>query len=739
MDLDNQILDIALNRTKIISCGNDSTNLMTNELKVAFLSEIANLGYVVSNPERFVDSILVNYDRIITTLISSKGGDVDYVPLFKGFPNEVPEKNEYFYRRVIGILGNSYEIFKEGRAVSDMIIPEWLFNVDEFGADPILGRQVHELLENGIIDQDNRKSDTHTELTTLHFVSDEEMKEKLQEYLLKNLYSKSSIKESLKDDLRVLINYYGISTIDPLKVVFKETQSYVMVEYWNTASYVKLSNFVKSPTDILRMFASLTNTDISLSGNIRFPKLSRSQRRFVLESLNKFSNLAELLNPYKGLWLELGRYIHPGEYRNRYSNTFNAFDILRNGKVVTFNSKVESAIKDNNLNDLLNLLSKKPGIFGRKLHEILVKFPVDFDIILSKFSDISEQIELKNLLVMESYFKTINDLESRIIINKLGKIIALPNSTKGKLNDLVINKLIDIIQCSIKYKLSNINEINADMNTNVDMKVWIDDELLNYTIPLQQRKMSDGLLSLGRGTRLKFDDENVLRMFAYWKDGSGQRTDLDLSIIQFDGDMEFQGQVSYTNLSENGIIHSGDITSAPNGAAEFIDIDLKKVDSNIRYIAIQIYRFAGDDFRKLEKSYAGWMFRKETSSHYKSFDIKTVKNKFNVNGVGNYAIPLIVDLQSKEIIYVDMYMKGNYHSFNSVEVATREIKTVAKGLIDMINTRPNMYDLLTYNALGANVTIVKERELADITYGIEGCDFNINDGSSIQEVLSEMI
>lgn len=724
--MNRELSKIALNRLRLISIGDNYTDGYDKKLKLSFLTELAEMGYIVSNHQIFSDSVLDNYGDTIKTLMEMKGGDVDYVPLFQGFPENVPDKDEIFQKRVIAYIGNKIGLFKEGREIDGYIYPEWLFDLNDFGAEPIFGRQNKELFEKGVENQKLRESDSHTEWTYLEFVTNEEMDNRLKQFLMNNLYSKSSIKEALKEDIETLINHYGVEDVDPNRVVFKETQTYVMTKLWRESKLDDLKSFVKSSTDILRMFASLTDSDVSLAERITFPKLRRPQRRFVLEQLNGFTNLAEDLNMYKGLWLELGRYLHPGEYRNRYSNTFESFDLLRNGKVVTFNSRVEEAIDQRNLSTVLDLLITRPGIFGRKLHELLDKFD-DTELILMNFDKVATKVELKNLLVMESYFKTINDSEFRTIINKKGKVIVLPNNKMGILSQETIDITLGVIQSAIKQKVSN--------NDLVDVKVWIDNELSNYTVPLQQRKMSDGLLSIGRGSRIKLEDGKVLRMFTYWKESS-MRTDLDLSLIQFDENMNFKGQVSYTNLSDNGIVHSGDITSAPYGASEFIDIDLDKVKSGVRYIGIQVFRFAGEYFADLEKSYAGWMIREDVNSDRKSFDIKTVKNKFNMIGNGNYAIPMIVDLKSREIIFIDMYMRGNSHRHNSNETAITDVSTVTKELVKMIENRPNMYDLISYTVGGSKAIIVKDREEAEITYGLDGCDFNV---SEVDVILSDIL
>ena len=83
---------------------------------------------------------------------------------------------------------------------------------------------------------------------------------------------------------------------------------------------------------------------------------------------------------------------------------------------------------------------------------------------------------------------------------------------------------------------------------------------------------------------MQLPDDNVIRFFLWWKEGkidgkATGRVDLDLSATIFRSNWKYMNHISYTNLKEAklGCCHSGDITSAPKGASEFIDIDLEKV------------------------------------------------------------------------------------------------------------------------------------------------------------------
>ncbi|WP_261790808.1 TerD family protein [Fusobacterium pseudoperiodonticum] len=56
------------------------------------------------------------------------------------------------------------------------------------------------------------------------------------------------------------------------------------------------------------------------------------------------------------------------------------------------------------------------------------------------------------------------------------------------------------------------------------------------------------------------------------------RVDVDLSALTFDANLEFNDVVAYYNQKKSYFAFSGDITDAPEGALEYIDIlDLEKL------------------------------------------------------------------------------------------------------------------------------------------------------------------
>jgi stress response protein SCP2 len=699
--------------------------------KLAFLAELANMGYRLSNPDKLdevSDAFLLDYAHLMAALAKRKGGHVKYVPLFRNFPNETPEDGPYFIRRIMGYLANRLPDIEDVTILQNGTrVPNWLFNVELFGADPITQMQSAELYIAGVKGEAKKARDSHVEWTELTIAFDEELVDLLKGYLQHMLYAKSSIKQELHADLKKLLDFFGAEAIEADKLIFKENMAFVMAYFWNRKAYAEVAKLAQTPTDVLRLFASLTGTDVSLNDKIRFPKLNRSARKMILSVLEKAPSLAEDLLRYKGLWLEIGRYLHPGEYQKAFPKTAKAFDALRNGKRTSFHAKTELYLSIKEIDALLDHLNMRAGVFARKLHEILRSFPKDTEKILRKFAHKADRIPLKNLFVMRAYFATINQETYRTIVNKKGKMKILPNNAYKMLTKQQVTSVLLCLDKAIAQAL-------GQRDSWKDQKVWIDPALINFPLPLQQRKASDGLVTLARGTRISFDPDKVLRLFVYWKEAV-QRTDLDLSVIMFDEHFGYVEHVSYTNLKMLGIVHSGDIQSAPHGAAEFVDITLASLNPMVRYIAVQVYRYCGDTFEQMTDCHTGWMLRSQASSSVKTFDIKTVVNKYDLNGKSAYAIPMVVDLQSHEVILTDLYMTGRARH-NNVEGTYGEVALVSRQIADFVNTRPVISDLAMAHAQARGAILADEKAEADISFGLKDCTYN---ATEIEKILSELI
>lgn len=709
---------------------------LPDKQRLGMLAELAALGYAVRDHERLAaadPSLLSAWAPALATLTALRGGDVEHVPLFLGFPHDVPDDDEYFARRVIVYLGSCFGLIREGeRLETGVVVPPWMFDLRRFGADPVTQFQTKAQYEAAKAAMRQRVPDGHVEWIELRLVWADEVPLLLRAWLHDVLYAKSSIKEELHADVRELLLRLGDEAgIDCERISIKETQALVLRAFWEAGRLDAVVALARTPTELLRMFAAITGTDVSLATKARFPKLGRAQRRAVLTVLENSPALAEDLARYRGLWLELGRYVHPTEHADRFPRTAAAFDRLRNATIPSFDGTTERLLAAHDLPGVLEHLAARPGAFARRLHELLRRFPrdADADAILAAFEAVAPRVTTKGLLVLEPHLATIDAAKHRAIINKRGKLEVLPNPSRGALRPGVAPRAIAVVRRALVERL-------ASKPSLAGKRVWIDPALEEIVVPLQLRAASDGLVSFGRGSRIPLalaGLPKVLRLFVYWKQARHD-TDLDLSLVSFDTDFGYLGHVSYTQLSGAGIVHSGDLQSAPHGATELVDVTISALPSNVRYLGVQVYRFTGEPFAALT-CHAGWMARENVDPDAAVFDVATVANKVDLRGTGAFAIPFLVDLGAERIVITDLFMSGRDY-FNNVEGSLGNVAAACREIARFTRTRPTMAALARLHVQARGGLPVGSRTQADVSFGLSGCTY---DAADVERVLSELL
>jgi hypothetical protein len=211
---------------------------------------------------------------------------------------------------------------------------------------------------------------------------------------------------------------------------------------------------------------------------------------------------------------------------------------------------------------------------------------------------------------------------SRIFVNRAGRGHVAPE-TRPALDAGLVARMLALIDAEIERRLPSPGYL------------VIDPAIEAVALPLSGKAAPEGLRVFPRGSVTQVDGE-VLRFFVYWKQRK-DRTDFDLSAIitgeQFDGEV----WLSYTNLRNFAGEHSGDITSAPEGASEFINLDLGKLGR--RCVIPQVYVFSGETFDQVEENFFGFMtMTKEQKGA--PFEPRAVRSRSALHGKGRVAMPL---------------------------------------------------------------------------------------------------
>lgn len=669
----------------------------------SLLKNISSLGFTLS-PD-IIRSLLYTEDRhmesfynsILPVLKEMVGNDVEYKPMYPNFPKQVMEadEGELFINTLLHYITSMHPYFEN--------IPTWFPSYEKEPIEPLDEKHELKIIRMGTIEEYN-------------------------DIFINIVSSNSSITSYDKKIMEYFIKRHQLNFIVPklqeIEIPFKEQLTYLfsLVFKYDYDSIHYLEDKVKTVTDVLRIAVALSNGDISLSKKCIFRNFKRSERRFLLSLIDKFDSPEEM-NMYRTMWIRLGEKLNPGDYYKKYKNAAKNFKIIRdpNIKVVGFHGRVNKLLAKGEEKKSLDELKTRPGEFVRRFNEFAKKSNYDKKLV-DDLKEIGEKVSTPVLIQFYNFF--LNSLNP----NKKYRIF-FPKGTLTKAwvknndlyipNDFCIRVLSEIEEILIK-KFSKLEPIE---------NVYIDEELYNYPVPMNIRNQLDGLKVIPRGTRF-YIENNYIRFFMYWMN-SDERIDLDLSTGFYDENWEMVNHISYTNSRDKKIdsCHSGDITDAPNGASEFIDINIKKLkDNGIKYFVPSIFSYTEQSFYQVPKALFGWMGRERINSG-EIYEPLTVKNKFNLTSEGSISVPFVFDVEKREVTWLDLALEneGFLSGPNNIESVRLNLAKLCESYME--NTLFSVAELLELHIEARGGKSLDKRpygedEIEFVEYSSENFDYN---------------
>lgn len=492
----------------------------------------------------------------------------------------------------------------------------------------------------------------------------------------------------------------------PEEIPFKENMC--IVGAYMVKNGIDVSNIVSNATDVLRIATHMSSGDISLTENTRFKSFKRSQRRNLVKALEGVARLEDLVR-HPGKWTRLAHSLHVGDYSKRVYDMMKK--IRENEKVWTFNSEVEKHLANKHPVKATKKLLERPGEFARRLDHLLRMADKERNqiIVVNKFLQAAPDVSTRVLLQLMGHFSNRNSKQDHRIVFPKGSLQkAEIIDAHEPLPESVTSRLVDGIASVLEERFSDLDDLG---------KVYIDPMLAECPVPTQQRSAGEGTFDLARGTRLPISgDKSTLRFFIYWVG-----RDIDLSVVFYDDEFKTLGDVSYLNLRDarGGVYHSGDIVRAPNGASEFIDLDVEKaINRGVRYVAMSVLVFSGPNFSEHETCFAGWMTRSQPKSN-EIYDPKTVEYKLNLNSDNRNCIPVIFDLLERKAIWTDLaHKQPSYRLANNVRENRATLEDTVKAITSNKN-KVTLYDLFSMH-VSSRGELVEDREEADIVFAWNG-------------------
>lgn len=673
----------------------------TEHIKILFtaLININSLGYTLSDELlknylsfESVNNLKGNLSLLIDNLKELTGDDKIYNPMYKGFPHEVMSMSEFtlYFNQMIHYIFDG------------MAYPITDYDMSDNKKIPLIDKK--ELI-----------------VLTLGTYEDYE------NIFINIMNSPTSISETDKVDLIDFLEYYdrAVECI-PEKIPFKENMSFVASFIFNNRknSQIILKRMLQTATDVLRFITIESHGDVTFSTPTKYCNFNRHKRRILLAALEHSSNLLEDMKRYKNQWIRVGEILHPLEYKNKFPKTAMAFDKLRNDvKIETFNSKVESLLKNKQWLQAVEVLKTRPGEFARRLDFIIRNVdPHDVMSVLNSFKNVSTKIANPLLLNLKEHFiRRIQNIDKRIVFAK-------GNVTNVHLIDEPLEALdIDICKNIIKICENALvaNYTDRDLMGNV----YIDPQLRNHIVPFSQRSASDMKNIITRGSRINVNPQaKYIRAFTWWTNqGTADKfdnfyniVDIDLSITLLNDDLEYIKHCSFTHLKDTtyNLYHSGDITNGGpedgNGVAEFLDMSIDTLrKKNVAYVMFSVHNYTGQYFSQLTNCDFGFMERTNIKSG-EIFEPKTVVNRMRINADCVDTTPVVYDVVNNQFIWIDASINIWDSSFyHTVENTMQSGSQTLYGIINM--DRANMYDVALYN-VKARGCLVDNKEDADIIF-----------------------
>ncbi|MFI6477126.1 hypothetical protein ACIBH1_04295 [Nonomuraea sp. NPDC050663] len=407
---------------------------------------------------------------------------------------------------------------------------------------------------------------------------------------------------------------------------------------------------VDTVTDVLRLACACSGGDVTLLTPTRLRSFRRPERRALLAALDslKTSKHADVLR-HREQWKRLGERLHPHEYP-QFPRAAQLFEVARGVREVrSVEAKVEMAMTAGRTEEALGLLEQTPGALLRRLDHLLRAGGGSS--VLKAAERAAPDVSGRVLLSLREHLQNRLAPASRTFTNRYGRAWTAAD-TRRPLDQGIVAHALAMLDAEIASRLPDPGEL------------VVDPDVLEVALPLSGKAVAPGLGMLPRGSVSPVDGE-VLRFFVHWREAS-QRTDYDLSALMLDDSFGRATQISWTNYRSSFATYSGDLTEAPEGASEFIDLRLGKVDKSV--IIPQVNIFAGEAFDEAAEAFFGYMSRNSTQKGL-PFEPRTVRAKSDLRGSGRVALPLVFlrgDDGGWRAKWLHLYLRG-YPSFNQVE------------------------------------------------------------------------
>ena len=427
---------------------------------------------------------------------------------------------------------------------------------------------------------------------------------------------------------------------------------------------LRFTDFLSLP-DVIRIVDQL-NYEVYHNRNLYQLNLKNQDRKFLTNVIHSFftAGRTDITACYekKKAWNGLLHHLH---FKAKTEEEEAFLKAMRGKGNQSVYSRFEQAMSEKRISDAVDILKREKGSTAllRNMNYILSRCETtdEWDYVIHNL-DSGNTIVLLQLLIAYSMYDQ----------NQASRTFAFP-----KYNQLLVHQETHSEAMKRKSRITVgqagmlTKEIRAKLESilaNRLGKVYIDPEMKNYALPLQESTSQGGFGVLTRGTRLHIGEAKKLRAFTYWE----KVNDIDLSTFAIDNNGK-RKEFSWRNMAgqqSQAITYSGDETSGYDGGSEYFDIDLelfREKYPGFRYMIFCDNVFSCSTFDHCFCK-AGYMLRDVDDSGF-IYEPKTVQSSFLINCSSTFAYLFGLDLETNDFIWLNMARSSKEHVAGSTEMS----------------------------------------------------------------------
>lgn len=442
--------------------------------------------------------------------------------------------------------------------------------------------------------------------------------------------------------------------------------------------FAKIKPVFKHPGDVLEL------TEYLVVKN-KFRHLRTSVKRALVELIESFSDYSIEENLASNRWSK--RFLGKGGKRRSLNRNIALIDYLsfsrfsknpaamalvnelKDGKLFSWNQKLEAAYAISDLDKARALLLERPGMYFRQINR-LYKLGVPEETLSDDVETFAEDLKTQSIV------STLNNYNKDVNVSKV-------------FYEALIHNLMSKTVEQIAGKKIYIDESEFDLDFS--------------KISLLDKSKEGGYIQSGMAIRIP-EDVKLVRFFTYWNDKRRIDIDLHASYANKDGST---GHVGYWgDYKDSGLVHSGDITHS--NAAEYIDIDFESaLKSGVSHVQFNINSFTRVPFAEIDTVFTGLMAVSKMREEVKLYDQKNVFFRHDLEG----------DYMSVDYAYIDIEKRLLYILGNGVSGRHNDLN-----LIENMDIKLSIKSYLNILISSQGATKVSNKEDADVILGLPKSD-----------------